>query len=201
MRFSAVSPVFVKLGRQVSYFLQLLRWFVLCCQAGKQFSARTPVISKVCQTGNQYSAVYPVICIVCQTDKQFSAVTPVIAKVFQTSKRFLQLLQSFAKFARQVSSFLQSFRLFVEFLRQVSGFPQLLWSFVKLSGWYAVFCSFSGFCKAWQAGKLFSAITPIIGKVCQASKQFFAFIPVFIYCFRQVTSFLQLLLLFVKLVR
>jgi hypothetical protein len=46
-------------------FLQLLRSFAKFCQAGKQFSARTPVI-----------------CIVCQTGKQFSAVTPIIAKVF-----------------------------------------------------------------------------------------------------------------------
>jgi hypothetical protein len=40
--------------------------------------------------------------------------------------------------------------------------------------WNAVFCSFSGFCKAWQAGKLFSAITPMICKVCQTGKQFSA---------------------------
>jgi hypothetical protein len=47
-----------------------------------------------------------------------------------------------------------------------------------LSGWYAVFCSFSGFCKAWQAGKLFSAITPMICKVCQTGKQFSAVTPI-----------------------
>jgi hypothetical protein len=55
---------------------------------------------------------------------------------------------------------------------------QLLWSFVKFSGWNAVFCSFSGFCKAWQAGKLFSAITPMICKVCQTGKQFSAVTPI-----------------------
>jgi hypothetical protein len=31
-------------------------------QAGKQFSAVTPVICKACQVGNQSSAVIPVIC-------------------------------------------------------------------------------------------------------------------------------------------
>jgi hypothetical protein len=32
MRFSAVSPVFVKLGRQVSYFLKLLQSFAKFCR-------------------------------------------------------------------------------------------------------------------------------------------------------------------------
>jgi acetyl-CoA carboxylase carboxyltransferase component len=41
---------------------------VICkvCQAGKQFSAVTPVICKVCQANKRFSAVIPVICIVCQ---------------------------------------------------------------------------------------------------------------------------------------
>jgi hypothetical protein len=45
------------------------------CQAGKQFSAGTPVICKVCQAGKLFSAVTPVICKVCQAGKRFSAVT------------------------------------------------------------------------------------------------------------------------------
>jgi hypothetical protein len=50
-------------------------------QAGKQFSAVTPVICKACQIGNQSSAVTPVICEVCQASKQFSAIIPVICRM------------------------------------------------------------------------------------------------------------------------
>jgi hypothetical protein len=47
---------------------------VICkvCQAGKRFSAVTPVICKVCQAGKRFSAVTPVICIIFfQAGKQF----------------------------------------------------------------------------------------------------------------------------------
>jgi hypothetical protein len=47
------------------------------------------VICKVCQAGKRFSAVTPVICKVCLPGKRFSAVTPVICIIFfQAGKRF-----------------------------------------------------------------------------------------------------------------
>jgi hypothetical protein len=43
--------------------------FYILFQAGKQFSAVTPVICKACQIGNQSSAVTPVICDLYQAGK------------------------------------------------------------------------------------------------------------------------------------
>jgi hypothetical protein len=52
---------------------------------------------------------------------------------------------------------------------------------------------------AYQPDKL-SAVTLIIGKVCQAGKHFSAFTPVICKVFRQVSGVLQLLRSFEKFV-
>ena len=58
----------VKFVRQVSSFCIHFGFFILF-EAGKQYSAVTPVICKACQVGNQSSAVIPVICNLFQVGK------------------------------------------------------------------------------------------------------------------------------------
>jgi hypothetical protein len=91
---------------------------------------------------------------------------------FVIFKSFLWLLRSFVRYLRQISGFLQSFRSFVKFVREVSRFLQLLRSFVKfvrqVSGYMQLLPSLGNFVRQVNS----FVITPVICKVCQASKQF-----------------------------